>query len=86
MPTLLPVRTQSKPTAAPEAKRAPRLPSVTPLDICALCVGLAACLLAAFIYFSSGDRVGTAMVLVLSAVVVLAMWRTGSDHREIDEL
>jgi hypothetical protein len=87
MPTLLPVRTGSKPTSVPKSERAPRRrdaqPSVEGLDIWALCVGLAACILAGFIYSTSGDQVGTAMVLVLAAVVVLAMWRAGSDPREI---
>ena len=90
MPTLLPVRTASKPTSKPLPKPAPRRDDAVlhaeGLDIWALCVGFAACILAGFIYFTSGDQVGAAMVLVLAAVVVLAMWRAGSDTREIDGL
>lgn len=90
MPTLLPVRTTSKPTSKPQSKPAPRRQTARPipegLNIWAACVGLAACILAGFIYFTSGDQVGTAMVLVLAAVVVLAMWRAGNDAHDFGGL
>jgi len=75
MPTLLPVRS----TAKREIKRQEPPQRAEGIDIWAICVGLAAIVLASFIYFSGGDRVGAAMILVLAAVVVLAMLRANAD-------
>ena len=76
MPTMLPSRVPQVP-----AKRAPQRhePAAEHIDIWAVCVGLAATSLAGFIYFSSGDRIGATLILLLAAVVVLAMLRASTD-------
>ena len=71
MPTMLP-------TGLPAQKPAPKR-HAEGIEIWSACVGLVATALAAFIYFSGGDNVGAAMILVLAAVVVLAMLRASAD-------
>ena len=75
MPTMLPTRTP--------VERAPqrREPAAEHIDIWAVCVGLAATVLAGFIYFSGGDHIGATLVLLLAAVVVLAMLRASADAK-----
>lgn len=75
MPTLLPTRVPAK--SVQKQARA----GAEGIEIWAVCVGLAATVLASFIYFSGGDRVGAALILLLAAVVVLAMLRASTDAR-----
>ena len=83
MPTSLPVRTSSKPKSKSFPRHQQPQLSADGLSVWAVGVGIVACFIAAFIYFSGRDQVGAAMVLALSAVVILAVWRAGSDAREI---
>ncbi len=78
MPTMLPVRTTDK----PEAKRHEASRGAEGIEISAICVGLAATTLALFIYFSGGDRVGAALILLLAALVVLAMLRASTQDND----
>ena len=73
MPTMLPTQKPAKPVQKHVRDRAEGI------EIWAVCVGLAATVLASFIYFSGGDRVGAALILLLAAVVVLAMLRASTD-------
>ncbi len=75
MPTSLPSRAQ----AMPAPKHKPAHQNAEGLEIWTFSVGLAAIVLASFFYFSSGDRVATASILVLAAFVVAAMWRASID-------
>ncbi|HEY4736814.1 MAG TPA: hypothetical protein VIH63_05415 [Xanthobacteraceae bacterium] len=79
MPTSLPVRT----TAKPAANRKDVRRGAEGIEAWAICVGLAATILASFIYFSSGDQTGAALILLLAAVVVLAMLRASGDSSQI---
>jgi hypothetical protein len=71
MPTSLPDRSLAKSAAARQNPEG--------FDIWVGCIGLAATILASFIYFSGGDGVGAALFLILAAIVVLAMMRTSAD-------
>ena len=73
MPTMLPTRTPTKPV--------PQTASTTPslIDLSALGVGVVAASLAGFVYLGTGDHIGTTLILLLAAVVVLAMLRASAD-------
>ena len=75
MPTSLPVRAQAKPKSA-VLRHAPE-----GFNIWVGCIGLAATILASFIYFSDGDSVGAALFLILAAVVVLAMLHASANNQ-----
>ncbi len=79
MPTSLPVRTRENPAAKGKDVRR----GAESIEVWAICVGLAATMLASFIYFSSGDQVGAALILLLAAVVVLAMLRASGDSTQV---
>jgi multisubunit Na+/H+ antiporter MnhG subunit len=72
MPTMLP-------TGSPAQKPAPKRHHAEGIEIWSGCIGLAAAVLAAFIYFSGGDNIGAAMILMLAAVVVMAMLRASAN-------
>ena len=74
MPTMLPTRLPSQKPAQKHVRR-----NAEGIEIWSACVGLAATVLAAFIYFSGGDNAGAAMILVLAAVIVMAMLRVSAD-------
>jgi hypothetical protein len=74
MPTSLPDRSPAKLKSVP-ARQAPE-----GFNIWVGCIGLAATILASFIYFSGGDGVGAALILVLAAIVVLAMMRISAGN------
>ena len=74
MPTSLPVRSPAKPKSASQTPEA--------FEIWAICIGLAATILASFIYFSADDGVGATLILVLAAIVVMAMLRSSLDAED----
>jgi len=75
MPTILPTQTPAK--HAPQRQQ----PGAELIDISAVCVGCGATALAGFVYFSGGDRIGAALILILAAVVVMAMLRASTDAK-----